>query len=238
MKFSTALYVAFTATTMAAPIVPNENSSAVIGADDKTTSTLFPVPTNLALVNAASKKELLAAIHALARKQHNDKQIIHSNTTDHKKNTNVQVNVPKLSEWEQKMLDSQNKKRSLHQDTGALEWSEDLKHLAQKYVDKYDCSGNMAHHDEYYEIGENLAIGYDDVDAVEAWYDEIKFYDYNNPVYQSSAGHFTQMVWRNTTRMGCAYKTCGGDLYNYIVCEYYEAGNWDGEFSDNVKPLK
>lgn len=216
MKFSIAVYVALTATAMAAPAIVKKQ-------------------TESPSVDAQSRKQLLEALIALSNQQHNDKN---TNQNNDQQKQDSQAEASKLSEWEQKMLDSQNQKRSLHQDTDSLEWSDDLKNLAQKYADNYDCSGNMAHHNEFYEIGENLAVGYDDVDAVDAWYNEIKYYDYNNPVYQSKAGHFTQMVWKNTKKMGCAYKTCGGDLYNYIVCEYAEAGNWDGEFQDNVKPLK
>ncbi|KAL3228543.1 Protein PRY1 [Nakaseomyces bracarensis] len=213
MKFSTVLYATLAATSMAAP--------AIIKSPQKTVA-----PS----VDPRSKEELLAALVALANQ--NDK-----NSKNDKQN-NAEAEAPELSDWEQKMLDSQNKKRELHQDTDALEWSDDLKNLAQRYADKYDCSGNLAHHSEFIDIGENLAVGYDDVDAVEAWYNEIKDYDFSNPVYQAKTGHFTQMVWKDSKKVGCAFKTCGGDLYNYIVCEYDPAGNWDGEFQDNVKSLK
>lgn len=144
-----------------------------------------------------------------------------------------------LSEWQQKMLDQHNKKRELHKDTDGLVWNDNLAILAQSYADRYDCSGNLAHNPEFIEaIGENLAVGYDDIDAIDAWYDEIQHYDYSNPVHQGRTAHFTQLVWKDTKNVGCAYKTCGGDLYNYIVCEYDPAGNWAGEFADNVKPLK
>ncbi|KAL3241175.1 sterol-binding protein [Nakaseomyces bracarensis] len=237
MKISTALYASLAVTTIASPAIIKSPKDVVTvqavvhvenGATKTSYTTLNPQKTASASVDSRSKQELLAALVALANK--NDK-------SDNKQ-SNTDVQAPKLSDWEQKMLDSQNTKRALHKDTDALEWSDDLKNLAQKYVDKYDCSGNLAHHDEFIDIGENLAVGYDDVDAVDAWYNEIKYYNFNNAVYQSKTGHFTQMVWKDSKKVGCAYKTCGGDLHNYIVCEYDPAGNWDGEFKDNVKPLK
>ena len=52
-------------------------------------------------------------------------------------------------------------------------------------------------------------------------------------------GHFTQLVWKSTSRLGCAiaYDSNG---YAYTVARYKEKGNWvmDGFFEANVpRPL-
>ena len=36
-------------------------------------------------------------------------------------------------------------------------------------------------------------------------------------------GHYTQMIWRGTRRVGCALGE--GAQYDYLVCRYYPAGN-------------
>jgi len=36
-------------------------------------------------------------------------------------------------------------------------------------------------------------------------------------------GHYTQMVWRGTTRVGCAVRSSARD--DYLVCRYAPAGN-------------
>lgn len=50
----------------------------------------------------------------------------------------------------------------------------------------------------------------------------------------SGAGHFTQMVWKSTTHLGCGDKWCSGRrLY---VCQYKPPGNVRGRYSQNVLP--
>jgi len=41
----------------------------------------------------------------------------------------------------------------------------------------------------------------------------------------NTCGHYTQLVWRNTTSFGCAYAICNGNQLNG-VCNYQPHGNW------------
>jgi uncharacterized protein YkwD len=90
--------------------------------------------------------------------------------------------------------------------------------------------------------GENLFAGttLTDQQAIDGWYSEGEQYDYNNPGFNENTGHFTQVVWKDSTRLGCARKDCGGDLGFFIVCEYEPRGNIVGNngqyFRDNVLP--
>jgi uncharacterized protein YkwD len=59
--------------------------------------------------------------------------------------------------------------------------------------------------------GENLAAGYANAsNAVDAWADERTAYDFNNPGFSESTGHFTQVVWKATTTVGCGRVDCEG----------------------------
>ncbi|KAI9362334.1 CAP domain-containing protein [Pilaira anomala] len=85
--------------------------------------------------------------------------------------------------------------------------------------------------------GQNIGFGFNSLeDVTVAWYLEI--YDYNFLTGRSSNGkeveHFTQMVWKTTTEIGCAATICPnlpGVLY---VCDYAPAGNYIGEYVNYV----
>jgi len=69
-------------------------------------------------------------------------------------------------------------------------------------------------------------------------------YGTNNPDTSdfSNWGHFSQIVWKATTGVGCATQYCstlqGATFTNYFtVCNYYPAGNVGGEYSNVGAPL-
>jgi uncharacterized protein YkwD len=56
--------------------------------------------------------------------------------------------------------------------------------------------------------------------AVDAFFNEYKLYN-NEPIGQGNFeayGHFTQLAWPTTTKIGCAY--ADGTNWRYTVCEY------------------
>jgi len=67
---------------------------------------------------------------------------------------------------------------------------------------------------------ENLAAGTGDytvTDGINAWANEAKDYDYSNPVFSDITGHFTQLVWRNTSDIGCAMVDCApGTIFSAV----------------------
>ena len=67
------------------------------------------------------------------------------------------------------------------------------------------------------------------------WYDEVEWYDYNNPEVSShETGHFAQVVWASTTEVGCGIARC--DRSGVVVCQYRPSGAWKGGFAKNVSP--
>ncbi|KAK6881596.1 Secreted protein PRY1 [Candida tropicalis] len=129
------------------------------------------------------------------------------------------------------ILDAHNKYRAIHQ-VGKLSWDVDTYNYAKNNADNYDCSGILTHtHGPY---GENLAAGYKNGPAtVAAWVDEPISYSDSSFIYN----HFTQVIWKDSTKVGCAYKDCSSTGWGlYVVCEYDPYGNVIGEGKANVFP--
>jgi len=119
-----------------------------------------------------------------------------------------------------------------------LTWSNDLASKAQQWANGcvFKHSGGTLG-----PFGENLAAGtgdsYDITAAVQSWTNEVSEYDPNNP----QPSHFTQVVWKASTQVGCAEQLCSGifaasfGLAKYFVCEYSPQGNVIGAFAQNVQ---
>lgn len=72
-------------------------------------------------------------------------------------------------------------------------------------------------------------------EVVASWAAEAADYDARTGRCRGTCGHYTQIVWRATQRVGCAHERCtrGGPFGNrpwwLVVCRYEPAGNWAGE---------
>ncbi|KAH8037321.1 hypothetical protein HPB51_009876 [Rhipicephalus microplus] len=66
------------------------------------------------------------------------------------------------------------------------------------------------------------------------WYNEIKKYNFSDPGFRSDIGHFTQLVWRGSRRLGTGIARSRKGNY-YIVCEYEPRGNILGQFGHQVR---
>lgn len=117
-----------------------------------------------------------------------------------------------------------------------LVWDDELAHYAENYASRCQFKHSGSHY------GENLAAGYPSVSAaVQAWYAEVENYSYNHPGFSYKTGHFTQLIWKGSKKLGCGYVACNGNNGTpgrYLVCEYNPPGNILGRkyFSENVLP--
>ncbi|KAL6597021.1 hypothetical protein ACP70R_047155 [Stipagrostis hirtigluma subsp. patula] len=69
--------------------------------------------------------------------------------------------------------------------------------------------------------------------AVADWVAEKQYYDHgsnscSSPLGPLGCGHYTQVVWSDTTAIGCGRVVCNsGDVF--VVCSYNPRGNWEGQ---------
>lgn len=126
-------------------------------------------------------------------------------------------------------LDTHNRLRAKHC-VPPLAWSAQLAATAQQWANACDFSHSNNG------LGENLAMGtsgaFPPGAQIQSWYDEIAKYTFAAGRFTSGTGHFTQVVWRATTEVGCGVATCGGE--DLLVCNYSPPGNFQGEFQENV----
>jgi len=148
----------------------------------------------------------------------------------------------------QAVLDKHNVYRCMH-GVPLLTWNDTIAKNAQTWADKkvYAHSSSSFRVVNKVQLGENIAWGYptySGTDSTIAWYSEIQFTDpwgtaksSVSPINpQETLGHYTQVVWKTTTSLGCGKgkatieKTTG----DFWVCQYGPAGNYVGQYKKNV----
>lgn len=141
------------------------------------------------------------------------------------------------------ILDAHNVFRSEVGVAGLL-WSDTLAQFAQNWANELansrDCE--LSHrpgdeNDPWKQLyGENIYSGGGSdwsptiLDAVGAWGEEKLHFDLKAKDCMDGevCGHYTQMIWKNTTMVGCAVAKCS-DGNVIVVCNYDPSGNWGGE---------
>lgn len=134
------------------------------------------------------------------------------------------------AEEQNTIVSMHNTHRALHC-AQPLTWSAELAASAQQWANK--CGKTHGPHGRF---GENLAWGANRTasSAVYDWYKEIDKYNYSKAGFAHGIGHFTQMIWKNTKQIGCGVTTCNSKMGRLWVCRYAPAGNWFGQFRQNV----
>ncbi|XP_010943469.1 pathogenesis-related protein PRB1-3-like [Elaeis guineensis] len=115
---------------------------------------------------------------------------------------------------------------------GPVSWNDSVAVYAQDYANQRTGDCQLVHSNGSY--GENLFGGsgadYTAADAVNLWVSEKQYHDYNSNTCADGqmCGHYTQVVWRDSTSIGCARVVCdNGGIF--ITCNYYPPGNFVGQ---------
>lgn len=114
----------------------------------------------------------------------------------------------------------------------ALTWSSTVAATAQAWANGcvYNHSGNAYGENIYASTGTPTAQG-----VVNSWASEASSYNYAANTCSGTCGHYTQVVWRSSTQLGCGIKACTtnspfnvamyGPNWTLVVCDYNPAGN-------------
>lgn len=133
-----------------------------------------------------------------------------------------------------------------------LTWSNDLAAVAQDWANTLAKQCGTIMHRMPNKYGENIAeegstgpFQYTAAEAVDSWVSEKMCWDYGTingtekcdttcykNLSSTGCGHYTQVVWRNTQRVGCGFAQCqaaGGFTDDLWVCNYDPPGNYVGQ---------
>jgi Cysteine-rich secretory protein family len=151
----------------------------------------------------------------------------------------VQTRVATLpaSSFSDQVLNAHNKYRAAV-GVPPLVWSGDLAAAARVWANALNSSLQFAHDPDTQNQGENLWMGtagaFSVTQMVDSWGQERR--NFQNGTFPnvsttgswSDVGHYSQMVWRNTTSVGCAGAS-GSDGNYRLVCRYGPPGNVMGQ---------
>lgn len=122
-----------------------------------------------------------------------------------------------------------------------MTWDPELARIAKSWAKVCRFSHNpqlkSGLHPNFTSVGENIWTGsltlFSASSAISDWYDEIKNYDFTTRRCSNVCGHYTQVVWADSYKVGCAVQFCPkvtnfASLSNgaHFVCNYGPGGNY------------
>ncbi|THD28101.1 Peptidase inhibitor 16 [Fasciola hepatica] len=117
-----------------------------------------------------------------------------------------------------------------------LTWDEELARKAQFLANKCQVGHDTLMErqtKEFHWVGQNWAGTFNVSDTVRLWFEEHRHYSFekNSCKPGRMCGHYTQVVWASTRKVGCGYRKCPGRAFPYgysVVCNYGPGGNFLG----------
>ncbi len=155
------------------------------------------------------------------------------------------IDPSSLDDFKRAHLARHNELRALH-GCPPLLMSTEMCHYAQEWAD------HLAHHDSHAHrtgrsYGENIywkmtpSLTVAGQEPVDSWYEEIELYDRAwyalpspPPGSYKASGHYTQLIWKGTTKLGVGLALNGTTFY--VVANYEPHGNFVGRYRENVPP--
>uniref|UniRef100_A0A8C3GK71 SCP domain-containing protein n=1 Tax=Cairina moschata TaxID=8855 RepID=A0A8C3GK71_CAIMO len=121
-------------------------------------------------------------------------------------------------------------------------WDPDLAKTAKAWAKRCQFKHNTyltepgQTHPRFTSVGENIWTGslsiFSVQGAITSWYNEVKDYSYTANSCRRVCGHYTQIVWARSYKVGCAVHFCptvqyfSGTNAAHFICNYGPAGNY------------
>jgi len=144
------------------------------------------------------------------------------------------INIPPATALALRILEIHNQVRS-GVGVGPITWDPALAAGADRWAVELARTGRFEHSPSPLRPGqgENLWMGtrggFSVDHMVGSWVGEARWFrpgvfpNVSRGGDWSRVGHYTQMIWRGSTRVGCALRS--SPRYDYLVCRYAPAGN-------------
>uniref|UniRef100_A0A8C8ZB61 GLIPR1 like 1 n=1 Tax=Prolemur simus TaxID=1328070 RepID=A0A8C8ZB61_PROSS len=146
--------------------------------------------------------------------------------TDHKF---IDECVTTHNEWRSKVSPSAGDMKYMSWDKSlaktAEAWAKKCQFMHDSCLDTpYACDKNFQY------VGQNIWLGgingFTSRVAITSWYNEVEYYNFDNISCSKVCGHYTQVVWANSYKVGCAVADCPKLGAALFVCNYGPAGNY------------
>ncbi|GFQ89276.1 hypothetical protein TNCT_30261 [Trichonephila clavata] len=200
--------------------------------------------------DASCKYEKFSADHTYCKAPNKKCKILEKGVTDKEKGTIVKCHNTyrnKIANGKEKSLGGMPEAADMME----MVWDDELAAIAQKHAEQceFDHDCNACRKVERFHVGQNLKLDLSNKKPkktewkrmVKKFYGEIEEFDKKciEHFHFSTYGHFTQVVWATTWRIGCGKSMyMENNRYSvFLVCNYGPAGNVaDKEVYEKGKP--
>nr|CAX76472.1 Glioma pathogenesis-related protein 1 precursor [Schistosoma japonicum] len=105
-----------------------------------------------------------------------------------------------------------------------LKWSPELAMKALQLSRTCNFRYSQVKSSRFGVVGQNIAAYANAEIAMNQWIDEYKYYDFEKNICNEPCGNYVQIVWQETTHVGCAVtrckKTAKFPYGMFVVCNY------------------